>query len=888
VNARAWLVVALAATACTTLPDLPANTCGNGVLEPNEDCDGGTHCTKDCTVPCDDNGGCTFVPSPRDASQYACGTDRICHAPGGWLQVPAASIQPYSVFGFGTVDVDGDGYTDVVGLSGSSMITRFGDATASMTRQTQVLTPNLQGAPAVLALDAAHPLTIVLPTVDGLAAFAATAKTITTFALGYGLGPVTPEAAFSLDATHEVVVLSIFQPVLQRQTLQIGAIVASDPAAGLSPGAACGMIDPTGFDPRSVEIYSTTQSANVSSAVFAFAMPSGGQSAPAAVCVVSVAFSTAGGNFTWNAVAPAVPTTPFSGPIGARLADVGGADDCPELVFRDDAAMPPQLLAYVGARDNATGACGLGNSPQLIATLDPFAFDDQLVGHVPLVPAVSIAGNPAARDALVTTSGVWAIQGNAMHQLYTSDRVLTASAFGDFDNDGQLDIVAVRDNDRNVDVLYRHSNPDVFLPGRLQTETTPQNLAVGDFDGDGVRDFAYTEQTAANQQRITVAYGTRTRDPIIAQTTFVEQLQYMSACKVPGPSDPQGLVDGLAAIEVRSDHSTLDLFRGSPQRDLVAYLDPRIGASPSALQSEFAAVIGGHFIAGDPALDFLAFEVSIQGTTLWLFAGNGVGTVEHPPGGPTPTRTRSLIVGNLDFGCLVPTQICPSHLHFATWPSPSVATLDAAIGVDQGNGKVIVIDAPVLPTSTVTFGESVLPGFTTPQNGYAVPPIMQPPFPADLDGTGPQLVIGWDTSIAVPQGGASDVVACKVDLTSPTHPLACTSLSQLVPGLPAGCTSAVRGRIALAGQDVAQPPPPTDDLVVNCAGSLYRVFHDAGGLHATCLLQLDIVVDEFQLADVNGDRVPDLVVAARGSPGLLYVFLQATSRQPAVEQCAIP
>jgi hypothetical protein len=75
-------LIPLAGAGCTDFADVPRDVCGNGLLEPGEDCDSdAANCVR-CAVTCDP-GAC-----PSDA--YTCGVDGFCHAPGGELAEPGA------------------------------------------------------------------------------------------------------------------------------------------------------------------------------------------------------------------------------------------------------------------------------------------------------------------------------------------------------------------------------------------------------------------------------------------------------------------------------------------------------------------------------------------------------------------------------------------------------------------------------------------------------------------------------------------------------------------------------------------------------------------------------------------------------------------------------
>src|SRR6476659_5576450 len=95
---RAWLValaIAPALSACSTLPDVAANACGNGIVEPGEECDGDASAAGG-TCGTDGDNACHFVCAdggPTCPTGYACGTDGRCRAPSAIFYAAAV---PYT------------------------------------------------------------------------------------------------------------------------------------------------------------------------------------------------------------------------------------------------------------------------------------------------------------------------------------------------------------------------------------------------------------------------------------------------------------------------------------------------------------------------------------------------------------------------------------------------------------------------------------------------------------------------------------------------------------------------------------------------------------------------------------------------------------------------
>jgi hypothetical protein len=294
--------------------------------------------------------------------------------------------------------------------------------------------------------------------------------------------------------------------------------------------------------------------------------------------------------------------------------------------------------------------------------------------------------------------------------LYQSDRGLSTAVFGDLDGDGLVDVVATSSVDQNLDVLYRHANPDTFERTRQATDAVPHAITIGDFDGDGIADVVFA-QAAGTGEQIVAAFGSPLRQLSIVAVAQLDQIVAMTRGKILDSGNLRGLVDSIGVVELRVDprdptratrNPVLELFHGSSQRDFVPYLDPRAPCLNLSF-SRFTGLVGGHFSTRSTALDLLAFDdlspplgfCADASDKAWLFVGSGVGIVRRPgaPNGPS---------GRIDFApgtavdpgvsCIVPTAFCPAKAQFTTWPSPSTPGLDAVIGIDASNGHVVVID----------------------------------------------------------------------------------------------------------------------------------------------------------------------------------------------------
>ncbi len=154
-----WMGVGILVAACTSLPDVPRNTCGNHVLETGEDCDtnvvgtdktvcraaGVGACRFDCTQGTDG----TRPPCPTG---WSCGNDGICRAAKGEFsslanQIPSDAVQ------VGLADYDGDGLQDVREVSKSDVRIRYGDPAGNLGQTFLISAPRSHPAAGVLTTD---------------------------------------------------------------------------------------------------------------------------------------------------------------------------------------------------------------------------------------------------------------------------------------------------------------------------------------------------------------------------------------------------------------------------------------------------------------------------------------------------------------------------------------------------------------------------------------------------------------------------------------------------------------------------------------------------------------------------------------------------------------
>src|SRR5262249_9470468 len=125
--------LALLLAGCTDFAPIERGVCGNGLLEPGEDCDSQDAACRRCAVTCS-------VASDCPTTDYEWGVDGLCHAPGGALGQPH-SAGTFQANELRVTDIDHDGIGDVLGLSRTSIVVRHGEATAQLAALDSIVTP---------------------------------------------------------------------------------------------------------------------------------------------------------------------------------------------------------------------------------------------------------------------------------------------------------------------------------------------------------------------------------------------------------------------------------------------------------------------------------------------------------------------------------------------------------------------------------------------------------------------------------------------------------------------------------------------------------------------------------------------------------------------------
>jgi len=846
-----WILIA-ALAACSNLQPLD-QTCGNGVIDPGEDCDSTIGC-RQCSIEC--SAGCP--------DGFTCGVDTLCHAPGGTFRGPTA-VLPFTAQGFGVTDTNGDGYGDVLALGGTSMIAYYGDAAGQLaTTQTQLM-PFMTGAPAVAELDPDATLDLVVPNAGGLLAFTSQHHVPTPYPFPIEANDPDPAKP---DTVAMIPLASHYLALLQdnHTSYQLTVVDANTRTVSSSTGVAvCASLIPSGqLDPDKRSVYLGTGH-------FWVALTS----RAGAVCEIEINAAASGANdlsftITSRTVAAAGSASPQSAPVISPLDFV--TPSCPAVLFM----APNGMTVIEHTPGGAPGTCTTSTTVMLAGALG------SLVAAVPL--ASSTLG-------LVFTGGIAKLAGTTLVPVYIATRPINAAHVADVNHDTFPDVVATSATLDDLDVLMRtgdDANPG-FLDLEVDTVGIPRNVTIADFNGDTIDDITYTERLT-NGERLMIAFGGHdqlTTPALVSTFTSVVETAPVALASVSDPNGDQ--VADLLVID-RPDPQArtllLTVLSGSPQRTLLPIFDPRTSGHPASYG--FRGAVAGVFETTPQSTykDLFAFESRPDPENA---ADPAVGVYLITPDEHGAMQTTLATGSNAFADCMngqaaSDNRVCIQYARFVPWRPDPAAASDLIFGVDRApQHHVVAFDparfasAPIMSLSLAGAGIGVDDPAIVPHEVYV----------ADIDGDGfTEAVMGYaPTDEASTAGG---IVSCS----DTTGTLTCSPVT--APELAGwACGAASPGRVVTPARG-GTPPAPVD-LVALCrrdgpdTATLFRIHHEADGFHAEALLDVPRHTSYVELADVTGDGIDD-VLAYDPDPmspvPLLKVYPQCDSRNLAA--CAPP
>ena len=876
--------------ACSDLRDLGEPTCGNGIIEPGEDCDSPmSHCDR-CSIVCGVSDDCNAITG----GGYVCGPDQRCHAPSGtFFPTPPVHMNVDAVR-IADVSQPPDGFGDLLAKSSSAVTVTYGAADGLSAARVSVQAPASQGPVTFARLDGDDTPDLMVPTPDGIAAFTFGFGTPAPYTWpqlleGGGMGgPGQPLMAFQIDNEHVAAVgdmggglgIVVLYVAGGGQEVVGAAPLCNAQAADFSEARTSFAFAPSTFPGTHV--------------MFAAMLGTGASSR---LCVIAI---DATGSLTMPFTVAEVHRQEGFDPIAKpAFAPLDGEGSCPSLIAQPLGGMHLQRFPGVAVSGNASKPCRLGPSVALVRR-------DTMAQVLTTGSPLGTASLGANDHAVVLTNGVFVYRPGAfgeLQQIYISDRVLERTADADLDGDGLTDLVAIGASQSDLDLLYQ-INPApglyTFLRVRLPTAAPVSRMLTGDFDGNGRVDIGYVERLDAID-RLMIAYGTADR-PLTGQLagSFTNVFSVLSV-SIPDSNDPFSVIDDLAVLYTSAAGEQLALLHGSPQRTMQAYYDP-FDIEANGRRTTLAATVPGAFGGGRGGHDLMSLGTVPDPANPSSPVGVMYVTPTSPDGALAMSGGRCAVATGLMecdgvAGAPAPAggdtnaQLCLSNAAYTAW---SAGDHDRVIGID-GRGHAVTIDSSKLG---VCSEEAFPPLLTLPSWGDKLNLSMgtKPRRVRSLEVFGhdaPELGVIFEPNVGQPPSAAA-VRTCELVAGVPTA--ACTDPTTLIAeheGV-AGmvCTDIASGNVFPRSRFDETTPPIRHDLLVVCgtatdARAVYRISRFADRSTVTRLFDVATASD-IEVGDISGDGIDDIVVIDHGAGGAgasVTVHLQCTSRN--AEDCLI-
>lgn len=592
-----WALALLGA--CAKLPEIGAGECGNGVIEPPEDCDtfgaadGGAECRPEGAV-----GECHFDCTPDSDGDrpecptgWGCDSAGLCRKPTGEFEPLLREYEVGSAVSLSGGDFDGDGNADLMsleapeGLGSTRARFHYFDDQAELRESRE------------------YSRAVFLPEVTDLSGDGRSDVIFTDSRVGVLLGradrawvPETFSSYRLLDTSIRT--LGVFEtPVQQAPGFVVfasldgiaGVYVPDSANAGVPRllGELTGPNETLAGDPVGGHLIEDRAASPCAQIVFAVR-------GEAQFWVLDVCGrDMATGQPIWqDALRTAVPLVPPE-PVDAAplIADVNadghldvlvGANGRVQVAYGDGTALAP--ASPIRLRIDGVPEPTDIEMPLAVGDLTgdggaDFVFGDRALFSLP-------ASTPDQFDylvSLVAEPGHW-----------------TAAAIADFNANGSLDLALASTRRSGVD-FFNSSGDGWLTQFRITTARPIQHLAVGDFNGDFINDLSLSQIGAqsASADSVLIAYGEPAGGPAapiqVASLTELEQIGVVR----------EGAVDYmvLSSSELRAGQrwGVLTLLSGGAGNDLpvALYELTRFAADSSTLGAAALRAVGGRFTSED-------------------------------------------------------------------------------------------------------------------------------------------------------------------------------------------------------------------------------------------------------------------------------------------------
>jgi FG-GAP-like repeat len=638
---RSWLLalsaLALLGSGCTAFPDIPTGECGNAVVDSDEDCDSfsdpntpHSECRAKGTV-----GECHLDCSSRDGKQpscpsgWGCDSDALCRRPTSEF-LPPLSVDDVGAWTLGSADFDGDGREDVMSSEPLDSI--------GLTR-VKFLYFDQQGA---LADTRAFPKLILSPTIKTYPGDEPRSDvTFSNSALGVMLGRADrnwiPQtfSSYRIDDTS-VRVAAIGDPRFGAPTAFITLLSPATPRLP-APGSDLFVIDQVTGQLR-VQAHVDWSIGDLvgeftSGAILedklaspcldpVFALHGQRHFSILNVCV----YDSENGETTYRDpleqtdIALEPPAVIDSGPLVADMNGDGhldvllGAGGKPYVSYGDGLKLAVATPYRLVRKDEIRNKDLSPDIPMPIAAGDftgdgapDFVFSDRLL----ISTTAPGADLPVYSDELRNRLG----------------GPITSAKIADFNGNGYLDVATASNASLNVTLYY--GGPGAFFsPSIISTSASVQSLATGDFDRDELQDLAVLEAPPSGETTNTlkIGYGA-TFGPLLPLSSAARLNQVEQLATIDG-GGISALVLASSDVIAGRPSGAVTLLNGDPDRiPFAPFALTDFSATRSVLDSIAFSVVVGRFTprsGGD--LIALAFNQptpksdEVPAMNLWLLA----------------------------------------------------------------------------------------------------------------------------------------------------------------------------------------------------------------------------------------------------------------------------
>jgi hypothetical protein len=655
---------------CTTFPAILADTCGNGVVDPGEDCDSvgqgpGTQCgttgSQACHLVCPASASGAAMGSGSDAgsgsgptcpSGWGCGSDGICRQPSGAFQrigspitAGAWRVDLGDFDGNGTLDAMTRGKIDARGFS--QIRVQYLDTT--LAPQSTFVPAPLVGEPQIVDMNGDGRKDVVFGYAD-------------VFGI-IGVGVMTGNA----DATMTQVPYPVIQlpgevryyavpfddggynTCAYNQNNGATNLLDLSPSSAKSPptivSLASGASPPTlvgGFVLAPVFVDPTQHPCD--NIVFAYG---GAMAATNEVNVVSPCMPGAGDNWGDVSIVSIAIETGYYIPRAPQVADVDG-DGLLDVLVPVTKPMAPSAQTAI-AYNNGHGGFGAqpgGAGMQNLARellQGTSTLSDGGTNLTPMGPVIATGDlNGDGVADFVVAGGIFLSRGKALPYAWSVagvDHDWTDAVVADFNRDGALDVFAgnatipdldffagakttsAAQVDGGVDGGGDAASPppaNALSQAFVPTSGGVSHFSSGDFDGDGTNDLAFSQidATGDGSDDIEIIYGSPFQFPgapvAVGRFASVQQTLMVPA----SASEPLSLV--VVSSPVGNPPNPVSLITYLPSTGarppLSSFVLNTTSASGTTSFGDALAFVAAPFTAGAfPDVAAIAYEVNDQG-----------------------------------------------------------------------------------------------------------------------------------------------------------------------------------------------------------------------------------------------------------------------------------